>query len=312
MIIEKILQHKQSTIRQFPVLSNRASEHGHPCERHLVLNRTHWQDKQLTPLGLQLIFDEGRLHERQVLRDIEDAGFTVVEQQRDYAWAKFNLTGHIDAKVLLPDQELMPIEVKSCSPYVFEKVNSLADLLHATGRLWYLQKYPVQITLYLLLGNAPRGVLIFKNKVTGHLKEIEISLDMEFAEGLLKKAERVNAHVEAGPLPDRIPYDESICGSCSFLHICLPEVKREALEILTDPELEGKLARRADLAPLADEYEALDKDLKKRFKEQDKLVVGDWLITGKFIDRKAYEVKATRYWSTKIDKLQAAEVKEPV
>lgn len=312
MIIEKILERKQSLIRQLPVLSNRASEMGHPCERHLVLNRTRWQEKQLTPLALQLIFEEGRLHEKQVLRDIEDAGFTVIEQQRDYAWANFNLTGHIDAKILLPHQDSMPIEVKSCSPFVFEKVNSLADLLQASGRLWYLQKYPVQLTLYLLLGNAPHGLLIFKNKVTGALKEIEISLDMEFAEGLLKKAERINAHVAADTLPDRIPYDEAICGSCAFLHICLPEVKREALDILTDPELEAKLARRADLAPLADEYEALDKDLKKRFKEHDRLLVGEWLISGKFIERKAYEVKASRYWQTKIDKLQPTEIKEPV
>jgi len=282
VLIEKVIEAKQAKIRQRPCHTNRASSLGHPCERRLVLDRTRWQEALLYDVGLQFIFDEGQQQERQVLLDLIDAGWTIIEQQRDYEWKAYQITAHLDGKVVLPDlASALPLEVKSMSPYIFKQIQTAEDLLHS--RFYHVRAYPAQMQIYLLLSNSERGVFIFKDKSSGQLKEIWMELDYDYAEGLLKKAERINAHVAAGTLPERIPYDEKVCGRCPFLHICLPEVKREALDLTTDPELETKLIRRAALDAPRKEFDVLDKDIKAQFLRCDsaKVVVGDFLLVKK-------------------------------
>ena len=308
MLIEKITEAKQKKIHLSPCHTNRASEVGHPCERYLVFRRTRWQEATLHDVGLQYIFDEGQHQERIVLRDLEDAGWKIIEQQRDFHWPELQLSAHLDGKVLIEaadaPPEAAPIEVKSMAPHLWEKTNTLEDMRNAPQP--WMQKYPAQITLYDLLANAPRGFLILKNKSTGHLKEIEVPLDYEYGESLLKKCERVNVHVKNGTIPDPIQYDDQICGRCPFLHICLPEMKRDSMDLRTDPELECQLTRRAELAPLAKEYKDLDEEVKTAVKEQDNILIGDWLITGKWIHKMASQKppKATTYWQTKIQDMR--------
>lgn len=297
MLVEKILAAKEKKIHQSPCHVNRASEIGHPCERLLYLKRTRWQEATLHDVNTQLVFDEGNNQERQVIRDLEDAGVTITEQQRDYFWEKFQLSAHIDGK--LADFGYIPLEVKSMAPWIWQSVNTLDDLIHS--KFPWVRGYPAQITVYLLLGEKESGVLILKNKSTGQLKEIIVTLDYSYAETLLKKCERVNAAVDAKAIPERIPYEEKVCGRCPFLAICLPEVKRDELEITTDPELEANLKRRHELAPLRQEYEQLDKDVKAVLAEHDRVVVGDFLVQGRWIAPKG----KPKYWKMSIDKLEA-------
>lgn len=299
MLIEKVIASKQAKIRLYPTHTNRASELGHPCERYLVFKRTRWQDATLHDVGLQFVFDEGNLQERAVIRDLEDAGWQIVEQQRDYEWKDFQITAHLDGKIALPDSELAPMEVKSMSPFIWVKINTVADLLNA--KYPHLRKYPAQLTLYNLLANAHRGFLILKNKSTGQLKEIEIGLDYEYAESLLQKAKRINAHVADKTVPDPISYDESICGRCPFLHICLPDVKREALVLADDPELEAQLIRRAELDPMRRAYGELDEAVKEKFLRAncEKALVGNFLLVKKDGQR-----NGKTFPIVKIDRLQ--------
>lgn len=303
MIIEKIEDLKRSRIKQWPVRSNRASDMGHECERYLVLNRTRWQEKSLHDVRLQFIFDEGNLHEGALLRDLQDAGLTIIEQQRAFEWPEYQITGHVDAK-LSDNGKVIPLEIKSASPFSFQSINSAQDLYN--GKYHYLRKYPAQMTLYLLMDNKEEGLFIFKNKVTGELKEILLSLDYDFGEQLLKKAESINKHIADGTLPECMPYDEEICGECPFVHICLPEVKRDALELETDPELENKLNRYFELKPNKAEYDRLDKELKAKFKEKEKIIMGSYLITGAWVNIKGYTktVPDGAYWKCKLQKLE--------
>lgn len=296
MLIEKVVEAKQKKIRLHPTHVNRASEIGHPCLRYLVFKRTRWQEATLHDVALQFVFDEGNLQERAVIRDLEDAGWQIIEQQRDYFWQEFQLSAHLDGKVLL-ESETPPLEVKSMSPFVWAKIHTVADLLES--RMTHLRKYPAQLNIYNLLSNQHRGFLILKDKSSGRLKEIEVPLDYEYAEGLLKKCEAINRHVAEGTVPAPIPWSESTCGRCAFSHICLPEAKREALDLTDDPELEAKLKRRAELAPLSNEYEALDKEVKELVKERPKVLCGDFLIQGKWIEPKG----KPRYWKTTIEPL---------
>lgn len=301
MLVEKVYENIQKKIRAHPCHVNRASEIGHPCLRYLVFRRTRWEEATLPDINLQLVFSEGNIQERAVLRDLEDAGITIIEQQRDYFWPELQLSAHLDGKVLLTHDgeatEAAPLEIKSMSPFVWVKVNSVDDLL--TSKMTHLQKYPAQITVYCLLSNASRGFLILKNKSTGQLKEIEVPLNYEYAESLLKKCEAVNAHVKDGTTPDPIPWSENTCGRCQFNHICLPEAKREALDLTDDPELELKLKRRAELDPLRKEYEEIDEEVKAAVREKPKILCGEFLITGRFQDRKDDK----KVWLTKIESL---------
>jgi len=92
MIVEQVYASKEKGIKQYPVNSNRASDLGIPCVRYHVLNRTRWQEKSLHSASLQLTFDIGNVMEDAILRDIQDAGFQVVEQQRAFSWPEYQIT----------------------------------------------------------------------------------------------------------------------------------------------------------------------------------------------------------------------------
>ena len=261
--IDKIDNLKREHIKQYPCNSNRASEMGHECLRYLVFMRTKWQEKCLHDLELQYIFEEGNIHEDDVLNSIKKAGFKIIEQQKSFEWREYQITGHIDAKAV-EDNCVIPIEIKSASPYTFEKIDGVESLKNA--KYHYMRKYPAQMTLYLLMDNKEYGYFIFKNKQTGRLKEVRVDLDYQLGEELLKKAEAINRHVKEGTLPSHMPYDEDICIECGFRQICLPDVKRSALEFINNKEIEEKLDRYFELKPFKKEYDELDKHIKKIFK----------------------------------------------
>ncbi|MDD5722662.1 MAG: hypothetical protein PHY29_02855 [Syntrophales bacterium] len=300
MIVERVIEAKAAKMQQWPVRSNRASECGHPCERYLVFNRTRWQEKTLPRPELQFIFDLGNILEPAVIRDLQDAGFSVNQTQRGFEWKEYDITGSIDGKIVV-DGQAWPLEIKTMSPYVFNGINSVEDM--TKGRYLYLRKYPTQLNLYCLMDNKEKGVFILKNKVNGAMKEVWMSLDYDLGEATLKKIERVNRHIEHGFVPDPIEWDDDICGECPFLHICLPDRTVDAMKIEDDTELLSLLNQREALVANHKQYEEIDKEIKERIKERDKLLVGPWFIEGGWKDRKGYEVKPSRYWQSKIIKV---------
>ena len=297
MIVEKILESKKRKIRQFPVHSNRASEMGHPCVRYHVLNRTRWEERSLHDVRLQMIFDLGKEIEDITMRDLAEAGFSVTEQQRPFVWKEYGRTGTVDGKILI-DSETIPFEVKSCSPFVFDKINSIEDLKN--GKYAYLRKYPTQLNLYMLMDNKDRGVFIFKNKQTGAYKEVWMELDWQMGEEAIRRAEAVNSYVAAGTLPEPIN-DDLWCNDCPYVHICLPEHIGKEVDIDTS-DLGEKLDRLEELKPYKSEYEEIDGEIKKAVEGREKVLAGDWMITGKWVDKKESVMKASRYWLKKIIK----------
>ena len=57
--------------------------------------------------------------------------------------------------------------------------------------------------------------------------------------------------------------------------------------------------------PLNDRYEELDEMIKKRFEGVDKAIVDDFLVTGRWIDRKAFTVEAKRSWRKQIVRIES-------
>jgi CRISPR/Cas system-associated exonuclease Cas4 (RecB family) len=297
MIVEKILESKARKIKQYPVNSNRASDLGIPCVRYHVLNRTRWQEKSLHDVGLQMVFDMGNEIEEIVLKELAEAGIKVIEQQRSFQWKEYNITGHIDGQIL-DAGEAVPMEIKSCSPFVFKAINTIDDLKR--GKYPYLRKYPTQLNLYLLMDGKERGLFLFKDKVSGAIKEIPMQIDYELGEETLKRAEAINAHVAAGTLPEPIN-DDMWCDGCAFVHICLPDHIGKEVEIDTG-ELATLLDRLDALKEAKKEYEEIDAQIKEAVTGREKILAGGWFITGKWIDKKGFTVEPGKQWRRSIKK----------
>lgn len=292
---------KARKIKNYPCHVNRASAIGHPCDRYLTYSRTHWEEKQPHDIGLQYVFDLGNLYEQAFLTDLREAGLHIEEQQSAFFDKRYNLSGHIDGKLPLNGRRY-PIEVKSMSPFIWEKINSAEDLRES--RYPYIRGYVDQVLCYLFLHEEELGYLFLVNKVSGQVKQIEINLDYDRMEKVLQKCERINAHVSAGTLPDRIEWEEPVCGRCGFLNICYPDRDFGAgVQMIEDSELEAMLDRRSALAGVVAEYNEVDKAIKKAVNGNEQVICGHWEISGKKIFRKGYTVQDSEYWQYKIRKI---------
>jgi len=311
-LIEILDEQTQKRIKSWPHYSNRASEAGHPCIRFLVLSRLKPEFKALHDVNLQRIFDEGNLHEKAVLRELEEAGFQVVEQQRSFEWKKFQLTGHIDGKIKI-DGKLIPIDIKSCSPNIFPTIEKASPEEMLTSKYTWIRKYPAQILLYMLMDGAEEGIILFKDKSSGRKcqKNFNLNDHLEYTESILKKLEIVNSYVEKGEIPDTEQSDE--CRRCDFAKtVCFPgQDYGPGFDIYSDEEIEAKLIRREELKQYSKEYKELDKEIKDQFKGKN-AVVGEFLIESKEYERKNYNVpdeiknqylEIKNYFRTTIEKL---------
>lgn len=232
-VVQKVVDHVATEIQVYPCHRNRSYNAGHPCERFLVYSRLNWAEKLRHDVGLQFIFNEGHVHEPAVLKLLRESGWEIVQQSRPYEWQRYELTGKIDA-MLSVDGKLFPFDVKSISPWNFDSIETLEDLRN--HKEYYVRGYYYQMLFYLLMSEEPEGFLLFKNKQSGRLRQINVTLDYEEGEKALQKLERINIHVAAKTYPDRID-DRDVCRGCSFRHICLPDEDFDSIKIIDDEEI---------------------------------------------------------------------------
>jgi CRISPR/Cas system-associated exonuclease Cas4 (RecB family) len=278
-------------------MSNRASSIGYfvpslgGCLRRGVLERTKWQEKELPDIRVQMIFDEGNRTERAVLRMLEDAGITVIEQQSCGAWEKYNLTFHLDG-VIVDNGVAVPIEIKSSAPWIFDSLNSLEDF----SKHPWTKAYLAQIQVYLLGKNVERGMFIFCNKSTGAIKTFEVKLDYALAEACVKTCETINNHIKNGTLPERIS-DVEVCKDCPFKTCCAPGMNfGTELVIADDPMFEERIGRYFELEAEAKECKDVYEIIKDRVKATAKggpikTLIGKYQIEGKPDAKGAFRFK---------------------
>lgn len=316
-IIERLNEYIASLSQNFPCRTNRASILGVPCERWLVYERTQWDNKKLPSLELQYIFEEGKKHEESVVNDLKKAGFLIFQQQTSFFLEKEEISGSFDFKIADPEDSKTAYicEAKAVSPNVFASLNTIEDF----NNNWFYKRWLSQIQIYLYGAGTSeeKGFLVIKNRVSGRLKIMDIFLDYDYVDGLLKKAQRINEHIKNGTLPDQIE-DISICSKCPFFHICLPEmVEKSFVEFIEDGTLEEKIKRWYDLKEARREYEKLDDEIKKIFEKKDKIIIGNFFITGKEISYTTYNIpedikkqyaKKEQYWKMKIEKILGEEL----
>lgn len=295
-IVSAILAKKAEKIKRYPCHVNRASSLGYfvpeleGCLRRGVYERTNWKDKELYEPKLQLIFDEGRNQEAVVLRDLAEAGIEIIEQQTPYEWPEYQITGHIDGKII-DEGEAIPGEIKSMSPNVFSGINSFDDF---KKKPW-TRVYMAQITIYMLMQNCGRAIFILKNKSTGEIKQVNCELDYELGECCIRAAEEINKHVASGTLPDRIDNREK-CKECPFKTLCLPEIDfGKELRIVDDPDYENTVVKYFKLKEYHDDCKAAYEIIKGRAKAtaqadggECNVIVGNYRVSGKVDSRGAF------------------------
>lgn len=285
----KLFKTKADKITVYPVRNLRASNLGHPCERYLFLLITSWEELKPHDVGLQNIFDLGNTLEAHTIQNIKEAGYEVITPtQRSWQLDVRGgiITGREDIRIKDENGELLPVEIKSISPFEYGKLNSVEDFLHSK-KTW-IQSYPAQLFVYMLHFGKEKGFFALTNKLTGETKFIEVPLDYELGEKYLSKAERIYKALEDKEPPepcDTIDY----CEKCPLAHVC-GSMRRIPADIDLDDELDSLINKKQELAEAKKEYEKIDKQIKERVGNREKVITGQYLITRSEIYRKAYTI----------------------
>lgn len=300
-IKEALEKTAQDKIKVYPVEHLSASRLGHPCERYLYLLLKNWQDVKPYDVGLQHIFDLGNSIEDYAIARLKEAGFECITPTvRSWKIDNPLITGREDIRIKdTQTGELIPCEIKGLSPIEFEKLNSVADFLNSKKH--YVRSYPTQLFVYMYKFEKEKGFFILVNKLTGELKIIEVELDYEFGDECLKKAERIYKAVETNTPPESCD-DISVCEQCNLQHIC-GQVKRMPADIELDGELENLINRKNELAEAKREYEEVDRQIKDKVGEREKIITGTYLIQRNAIQKKEFIVPAQTQYRISIKRL---------
>jgi hypothetical protein len=297
-------RHMESLVHQNgPSANTRASSIGNACERYIVYERTvPAEDRTRYSPELQAIFELGRDMEKIVLRRLEDMGAEIVQRGRDYLDRRYELSGHIDAKIRMPGwPRALTTEIKGLNPYTGDSIASLSDI--KDSRQVWVRKYYDQLQTYLLLEGEELGAFVLFNKSTGWPTFIDCPLDYHYAEWLLQKSERVKLHVAQQTLPDR--HLSKDCSRCQFVAVCAPDIDMgDGAQWIEDSELEALIRRREELEPAAAEFRAVDKTLKQVLPPKSgEYLVGDFVVTRKLQSRDAYRVEKTSFYVNDIRRI---------
>lgn len=285
---------KRSRIRVSNSLTTRASALGDPCERRLFYARTAGELAVPHQPELQAIFDLGKELEDFVLAELRAMGCEIVQRERDYLDRDLELSAHSDARIRMPSwSRAITAEVKGLNPYTAESIERLEDL--RDSRQHWVRKYYDQLQTYLHFDRSDRGIFVLLNKVSGQIRFVDCPRDEVRIQELLAKAARVRDAARANEPPPR--HESEDCARCPFQHVCMPDRSfGEGVQVIDSEEAEQLIQLRLELADAKRDYDAADRALKKLLPETDaEILVGDFVVTGKWVERDGYAVKPTRY-----------------
>lgn len=297
----RLFKAKADKIKVYPVRNLRASNLGHPCERYLYLVIKSWDEQKPHDVGLQNIFDLGNTLEAHTIQNIKEAGFEVFTPTvRSWKIEKPLITGREDIRIKDEETgELLPVEIKGISPFEYDKLNSVEDFLRSKRP--YIRGYPAQLQTYMLHFGKEKGFFALTNKLTGETKFIEMAFDYEYAESLLQKAERIYKALDEDTPPEACD-DISVCEGCAMAHLC-GECRRVPADIDLDEELDELINRKSELAAAKKEYEAVDKQIKEKIGEREKVITGQYLIQRKSFTKAAFTVPESVQYRVTIKRL---------
>lgn len=287
---------KEKRIRVSVARSTRAGSIGNPCERYIYYERTVPADQRVAhDVGKQELFDLGNAIEPWVTREIEDAGFTIVGRQKDWYDEDLEIGAKGDLRVQRRDGSWpRPVvtEIKGIAPYAADSIATYQDIRDHSSP--WVRRYYDQEQIYLRFDKSEVGLFALANKLTGHVNFVDCPRDPQRIFDLEQKAARVRDAIRAKEPPARAVSDE--CNRCPFLAVCMPDRPAGAGIVLFDQaEAMALIERRLELAEAKSEFESIDRKLKNMLPEAEEVLVGDFVVKGKWKDRGAYKVEATKY-----------------
>lgn len=285
----------------YPQNNLRCSSIGHPCARYVYLSITNWEDKPAPDVGLQSIFGLGNTLEAHVIERIKEAGFEVITPtRRSFRIEPQGITGREDLRIKDPKTgDLIPVEIKSISPFEFDKLNSFEDFVH--HKKPFIRAYAAQLQLYMLKFGKEYGFFALINKVNGKIKFIRVEFDYEYTELLLQKAEFINKCLESKTPPEACE-EIGLCDDCDLQHIC-GQCHRAPADFEFDGELEDLITRKRELSATMRELEEVNALIKSIVGDREKVITGNYLIERKAIEKKAYTVEARTEYRINIKRL---------
>lgn len=285
----------------YPQNNLRCSSVGHPCNRYVYLCITNYADRKPPDETLQSIFAVGNALEALVIEKVKEAGYEVITPTyRSFRIEPQGITGRDDLRIKDPETgDLIPVEVKSISPFEFDKLNSFEDF--ANHKKPYVRAYAAQIQLYMLHFGKEYGFFALINKLTGQIKFIRCEFDYDYCEKILSKADYINECLTAKEPPEAC--DEiGLCENCDLAHIC-GTCKRTPVDVELDDELDKLINRKTELSKAVNEYYAVDKEIKEKVGEREKVLTGGYIIERKPVTKEAYTVPASTYYRLNIKRL---------
>lgn len=298
----KLFKAKADKIKVYPCHNLRASNLGHPCERYLYLLIKHWDEQKPYDVGLQNVFDLGNTIEEHTIKNIKEAGFEVITPTVR-SW-KIDVKGGIiagreDVRIKDENGELLPVEIKGISPFEYDKLNTIDDFFKS--KKTYIQGYPAQLLVYMLHFGKEKGYFALTNKLSGQTKFIDVPFDYDYGEKCLSKAERIYKALKNDEIPEPCE-DITPCENCSLKHVC-GLVRRVPADVVLDDELDALIDRKQELAAAKKEYDDVDKQIKDKVGEREKVITGQYLIERKSFIKKAFTVPESTQWRVTIKRL---------
>lgn len=256
------------------------------CDRRMVYELRGESVATWTPDTLAK-FRRGDDRERDLLVDLARVGrdadppFNVIGQQERFTLrdrrGRVAITGKVDARLELNGVRA-PLEIKAWSPYMVDRIESFADVFTNP----WTRSGGYQLLAYLYGAGVPYGFLMLDRSGIPRLLPVELDAHLDRMEEFLTRAERVlDAHA-TGTLPPYLDNDPAECQRCPFYgSTCNPPLAAlNPMQIIADPDLEAALTRREALTAAADEYDQIDRDVKKKLRGIEHGLVGAFAVRG--------------------------------
>lgn len=297
------------------------------CLRAMMLNIVAWNKREPFPPAALERMKRGKEREKDIIARLMHIGgmasprFEPIHQQQSESLkdrkGRIVIRMRIDGKFKFETGETPPFEIKSLNPNTAEGIHTVADF----DKSHWTKHYVDQILCYLLAHNEPIGFFIMETRALPRIIPVILNDHLDRAESFLTDAEKIMDAVETWKKNGDealLPYTKntSLCRRCDFFgRACNPPlIFGEGAYVTTDSELVQRLDRRGELKdamyPFGDmkkELESIDEEIKGRLEGKELTIAGDWEINGKWINRKEYTAKASKYFKLNIEKLPTTE-----
>jgi hypothetical protein len=184
----------------------------------------------------------------------------------------------------------------------------------------WLKKYPAQVLTYCNGHKLPTGIIIFKNKMNGRLKQFNVHTadHVEYYKELTAKSKRVDklvAKMKKGKidykdkaaskiLPEQIK-DPDECSFCDFRLICLPDTDfGQPLTVLDDAAIIKRIDTWYKYALIAKEYKVLNDELNQILKGRKNTIMGKFHVDGKLSKSQAWLKRITVIQDEDLEELE--------